>query len=323
MSKEYQEPEEKEMNENAEIIDEFSPFDEPVIEKPYTRHNVRVDAKDFTNPIPEPSFTPPPMMGSTLSQEDKVKKEPPPPINREMNEMSKKDKHDAAGKVAEMIMSGYKWANGFADSKLLFDQRKIAKLQKEGEIDLSVDVPISPSQSISAGEFLQEYNEQTKGTIKVSKEFEEEVTPVLTRVLEKKGIGFTDEQLLMYLFGKDLVVKGFLIKQSLNVKKEMLETLKEATMLLRGGSTPPTPPQFQQPQQSEPTPPPPPSTPPPPTYQQPFRNTDTNVNDFVNEMTGGFSFDEMQTPTNEISDIEVIEDELPKIKTKRRGRPKK
>lgn len=104
----------------------------------------------------------------------------------------------------------------------------------------------------------------------------------------------------------------------------MLETLKEATMLLRGGATPPPPPQFQQPQQSEPTPPPPPPTPTPtPTYQQPMRNPDTNVNDFVNEMTGSFSFDDMQQDVEHISDVEVIEDDLPKPKVKKRGRPKK
>ena len=278
--KEYQEPEEKVMN--TEVMDDFSPFSEAVSEKPYTRHNVSVDANDFKNPIPEPSFMPPPMNGSTLTQEEKVKKDPPKPINSEMNELSKRDKHDAADKVSEMIMSAYKWGNTWADNQLLFDETKIAKMQRDGEIDLGAEIPISPYQSIPAGEFIQEYNSQTKGTIVVTKEFEEEVTPILTRVLEKRGIGFTDEQYLYYAFGKDLLVKGFLIRQSLNVKKEMLNTMKEFTQLLRGGATPPPRPQAQT-QPQEPTPPPP-ST---PQYEYiPQHNPDTNVNDFVNQMTG-------------------------------------
>jgi hypothetical protein len=316
--KEYQEPEEKEMN--TQVMDDFSPFDEPVSEKPYTRHNVSVDAKDFANPIPEPSFMPPPMNGSTLSQEEKVKKDPPKPINKEMNELPKKDRYDAAEKVSEMIMSAYKWGNTWADRQLLFDETKIAKMQREGEIDLNAEIPISPYQSIPAGEFIKEYNDQTKGTIVVTKEFEEEVTPILTRVLEKRGIGFTDEQYLYYMFGKDLLVKGFMMKQSLNVKKEMLNTMREFTQLLRGGATPPPPRPQAQPQ--EPTPPPP-ST---PQYEYtPSHNPDTNVNDFVNQMTGSIvpqlknEMDYQEPMVVDSSDVEVF---VEKKKVKK-GRPSK
>jgi hypothetical protein len=315
--KEFQEPEEKVMNTQA--MDDFSPFDEAVSEKAYTRHNVTVDAKDFTNPIPEPSFMPPPMNGSTLTQEEKVKKDPPKPINKEMNELPKKDRYDAAEKVSEMIMSAYKWGNTWADRQLLFDETKIAKMQREGEIDLNAEIPISPYQSIPAGEFIKEYNDQTKGTIVVTKEFEEEVTPILTRVLEKRGIGFTDEQYLYYMFGKDLLVKGFMMKQSLNVKKEMLNTMREFTQLLRGGATPPPPRPQAQPQQP---------TPPPPTPQYeytPSHNPEENVNDFVNQMTGSIvpqiknemAYEEPMVVDS--SDVEVF---VEKKKVKK-GRPSK
>jgi hypothetical protein len=319
MNNEFSEPEERDLEtNNADVLDDnFNPLDEPVIEKAYTKHNVKIDARDFQTDIPEPSLQPPPMSGG-LTEEEKVKKNPEP-FNREFNQMSNKDKHDSSGKLADMILSGYKWANTFADSKLLFDQQKLAKLQKEGEIDLSVEIPISPSQTITAGEFIQEYNEQTKGTISVSDEFEQEVKPVLTRVLEKRGIGLTDEQQLIYLFSKDILVKGFMMRQSLNVKKEMLETLKEATQSMRGvGYTP----QMQ-------------SAPPPTqnttykaepiieedTYEEPIeeprpqRNPDTNVNDFVNEMTGAYQGEpEYEKP------IVITET---KKKSGKRGRPKK
>jgi hypothetical protein len=316
--KEFQEPEEKEMN--TQVMDDFSPFDEAISEKPYTRHNVRVDAKDFQNPIPEPSFMPPPMNGSNLSQEEKVKKEPPPPLNREMNELPKKDKHMAAEKVTEMFMSGYKFANSWADSKLLFDENKLAKMQRDGEIDLSVPIPYD-DQQIPAHEFIREYNEQTKGTIVVSKEFEEEFPPVLTRILEKRGIGFTDEQYAIYLLSKDVLVKGFLFKQSLNVKKDMLNTMKELTSLLRGGATMPPPPPPQQTYQEQPRP----STPPPPQPSYtPSHNPDTNVNDFVNQMTGAYVpqtelvYEEPMV-VDEVSSVEIIDDK----KKGKRGRPKK
>jgi len=231
---EYQEPEEKELNQSNEpdFIDDFNPLDEAIAEKEYTKPNVRLNEKDISNPIPEPSFTPPPLT-EPLSQEQKVKK-PEEPFNPQMNNLSKKDKHDAAEKVSKMIMSAYRFSNDYVDKLLLFNERKIAKMQQEGEIDLSVEIPISASVSMTAGEFIQDYNDQSVGTIKVSKEFEEEVTPILTRVLEKKGIGMTDEHYLIYLFGKDIVTKGFLVYQSLAVKKDILNQLKEATLLIRG-----------------------------------------------------------------------------------------
>ena len=114
--------------------------------------------------------------------------------------------------------------------KLLFDEKKISKMQMDGEIDLSVIIPISQNENITADEFIKEFNQQSEGTITVTKEFEDEVTPVLTRVLEKRGIGMTDEQFLIYLFGKDIAMKGFMVSQSLSAKKEMLIMLKEASV---------------------------------------------------------------------------------------------
>lgn len=330
MSKEYQEPEEKDMNiENAELVDDFNPLDEPVLEKAYTRPNVKVDPKDMQGDIPEPSFMPPPM-NPTLKDEEKVKKpEPQEPINKEFKQMSNKDKNDAASKFAEMCMSGYKALNNWADSQLLFKERKINKLVKEGHIDLSIQVPVSPNQSMSVGEFISEYNDQTRGTIKVSKEFEEEVMPVLTRVLAKRGVGFSDEQYLGYLVIKDGISKGFLMQQALSVQKEFLVMFKEATETMRMQYQPQQP----MPQQPMVKPEPQPTPPPQPTYQEPQRNPETNVNDFVNQMTGAYTNDNEQTQfeeeyiqpepeeSNKPIKAMVISDESGK--KGRRGRPKK
>ena len=320
-NKEFQEPEEKELNDtsNAEILDDFSPLDEPVLEKEYTKHNVRINPNEFRNDIPEPSFMPPPMTGM-VNEEEKVKK-PQEPFNKELKDLPKKDKEMASEKVAEMCITTYKWLNDFADSKLLIDERKLNKMQQKGEIDLSVEIPMGNT-SLTAMEFVQEYNEQSRGTITVSKEFEEEVRPVLTRVLEKRGIGMTDENYLYYLVIKDMLVKGFMAKQSLNVKKDILATLKEATMLIRGNAQP-------QPQPYQPQPQPQPQytqQAPVPTYEveeeeeeeyyEEPSNPDTNVNDFVNEMVGS------KPKAQPKPKVKVISQGTTKTIGKR-GRPKK
>lgn len=320
MAKEFQEPEEKEMD---EMMDDFSPLDEAIAEKAYTKPNVKFNANDMANDIPEPSFIPPPMGGDTMTEEDKIKK-PREPFNEEMRDMPKKDKKDAANKVAQMIMTGYKWANSYADSKLLFDPKKIQKMEIDGEINLAVQVPISANDTISAGEFIQEYNDQSKDTITVSQEFEEEFVPALTKVLEKRGVGMTEEQYVIYLLGKDLLVKGFLVAQSLSVKKEMLNMLKEINSTLQQQAPQPQPqpqPQPTQPSQST---------------QSIFRekappeyNEAPNVNDIVNQMTGAYQEPIMSEPMESeptyqepTSEVTILVD-APKSTLGKRGRPKK
>jgi hypothetical protein len=258
-------------------------------------------------------------MGSDTMNEDEKIKKPKEPFNQEMKDMPKKDKQDAANKVAQMIMTGYKWANSYADSKLLFDPKKIQKMEINGEINLAVQVPISATDTVSAGEFIQEYNDQSKDTITVSKEFEEEFVPALTKVLEKRGVGMTEEQYVVYLLGKDLLVKGFLVAQSISVKKEMLNMLKEINSSLQQQAPQPqqSSQQTQQPIYTEPIAP------------QPQYSEAPSVNDIVNQMTGSYQEPIMSEPIeNEAiyeeptSEVTILVD-APKSNLGKRGRPKK
>ena len=350
MNKEFQEPEEKELDkkntEAEEVFDDFNPLDEPIAEKEYAQHNVRYNDRDMNNPIPEPSFVPPPM-SDPIPKEDKPK-QPEEPFNPQMNNLPKKDKRDAAEKVAKMILDAYKFTNNYADSLLQINQRKINKRQENGELDLSINIPISPTQSMTAGEFINEYNEQTKGTITVSKEFEDEVMPVLIDVLEEEGISMTKKQELAYLIGKDVAVKGFMGYQNYKVKKDTLKMLMELNKNIKASNV-----INSQPRQQEYTPPPQQPTTPEPTYQYQEEQVYvkphdpvTNVNDFVNEMTGGINPNDIVyqpqtevpvpsevnfTPYNDSETANDYQEPKPKVKiitdgvkkSIKRGRPKR
>lgn len=344
MRKEYQEPEEKEIDKNieAEIVDDFNPLDEPVNEKEYTKHNVKINPNDFNSDIPEPSFTPPPMVGGLTQEEKSSKPKEKEPFNPQVKDMSKKDRQMASKRVADMCMTAYKWLNKFADSQLQFDERKIAKMEMEGEIDLSVEIPVGANVSMSAGEFIQEYNEQSKNTIVVTKEFEEEVMPVLIDVLEEEGITMTKKQELAYLIGKDVAIKGFMGYQNYKVKKDTLKMLVELNKNIKASNMANIPTPQYQPQQTY-TPPPP--MPEPTFTPQPQRVHDpiNNVNDFVNEMTGAINPNDLEyesqtdipVPDEVVNQTQeddfVYEEPKPKVKiisegvnkTGKRGRPKK
>ena len=96
-----------------------------------------------------------------------------------------------------------------------------------------------------AGDFFKEYNNQVEGILKVSDEFKEEVTPVLERVLAKRGVGMTDEQLLMFMFGKDIAAKSMMFFQQKQQLNFMIQSIKEATAGQFVQQAPPQPPPTQ------------------------------------------------------------------------------
>lgn len=260
---EFMEPEEiRDENEGAN----YDPMGAPINEKAYTKPNVRINPKDLQGDIPEPSFQAP------LIDLDKPKLEDVPPIpkkekepfNKEMNDLPKKDKEVAASHVANMLMQVYEGLNHLANQGMMFNDRKLNKLQQEGEVDFSIRVPkdYTSNQTMSAAEFIQEFNRQQKDSLKVSKEFKEEVTPILERVLRKRGIGMTDEQMLIFLFGKDIAIKGQQFMVARSQMGEIIDMLKEQTDAMKSGNFRS---QMQTPPPSPP-PPPPPSSEPTPTY---------------------------------------------------------
>jgi hypothetical protein len=248
MPSNYDEPEEL-LNDfiNAEEV-ELNVLDEAVNEKGYSRPNISVDAETLNQSIPEPSFAPPPVDFSKPPSED-FKKEKREPINPEMEDLPKGDKAMASEVLAGMILDGYGMLHMLANRGLMVSEKKLIKMQQEGEINLNVEIPYEYNKKIRAGEFFQEYNNQAENLLSVSDEFKEEVTPVLKKVLQKRGLGLTPEQQLMYMFGKDIAGKAVMFVSMKSQLNQMIEVIKDATT--GGMPIPQTAPQ------PTPTPPPP------------------------------------------------------------------
>jgi hypothetical protein len=225
----------------------YNPFLDSVNEKPYSQISVGVTQEQLNNVIPEPTYAANPIEtnrdvygslggdrgGSGSSGGGSGSSSTP--INPSLNEVGSQEKKEAASHMAKLIMDGYEGLNKAANSLVQVSPKQIRKLQAEGELDMTVQIPYEMGNTISFGEFVQEFNEQNKETFVVTKEFKKDVMPVLTRVLEKRGAGLTDEQYLMFAFGKDIAVKAFLgfqIKSSLN---DVINLGKEFTEMKRNG----------------------------------------------------------------------------------------
>jgi hypothetical protein len=227
--------------------DDFMPFSEPVNEKPYARPNINVSHEQTVNPIPAPVFNAAPLGGGDAyadvagtggggnggSTGSIPKSAPPPPLNPSMSGASDEEKKHGAKQLAKMIMDGYEFLHEIGNETLKFNERKIAKLQADGDIDLNVSIPYDMEHTVSAGDFIRDHNEIMNGKLKVSPQFKKDVMPVLERVLDKHGAGLTDEQYLAYAFTKDGAVKIFQIVMVRNQMKDMIDMLKEHTSVLR------------------------------------------------------------------------------------------
>lgn len=235
--------------ENQEFITDINPLDEPVNEKRYTQANVDTSGIDFSKPIDEPSFQPPPFkknpnVGSSTSTfvDEKKEKREREPINPEMKNLSKKDTKSASRAAANMFLQGYVWLHELGNKYLQISEKKLEKLQESGQINLDAVIQYDYGTSIRAGDFFKEYNRQVSNILQVSDEFKEEVLPLLEDVLQERGIGVTKLQQLGFVIGKDVAGKFAIILQQKQQMNHMMKVIAEATQAQAAPPPPPTPP---------------------------------------------------------------------------------
>lgn len=288
-------------NNEVQVEKNYNPFLQNVNEKPYTSLSVGVSEQQMVNAIPEPVFKPQSidsgenpyanLSGDGMSSNSGAKGSSAP-LNPAMNDIPDADKSLGAEHLTNLILDGYEQLHVFGNQMLQFPERKIRKLVSEGEIDLSIPIPYELDKTITAGEFIQEFNEQNKDTLVVTKEFKKDVKPVLKRVLEKRGAGITDEQYLAYAFGKDIIVKGVIIAQMRGTMNDMINVIKEQTLAFRSGGGYPSQPQAPQPTPQPQAPQPAPQQ----TYQEPNYNApDFNFQD--NEVVVNSTVQQHSVPT--------------------------
>jgi len=225
------------LTEPEEQMDDFNPLDEPVNEKSYTSSNVNVDGVDMSKPIEEPRFTPPPISKKPLYAD-----EPPPKkeaFNPEMKYASRKETKQASAFLAKLCVDGYERVHVMVNQAMKVSEKKLDKLQSEGEINLNAMISYDYGKSMRAGDFFKTYNDQMDNFITVSQEFKDEVTPLLEEIFAERGMGMTKEQRLLSLVVTDLFGKGILVFQQRQILNSMIENIKAATT---GMYTPPPPP---------------------------------------------------------------------------------
>ena len=302
----------------------FNPFDEPVIQREYTKPKVSYDPNTIQS-IPEPTYLQPNLdeLDDEDFEDEKTKSKPSKPnkgfgsddpfVNNDLQDYSKSDADDSASLMVDTFLDGYKAVHTFGQNYFTLSEEDIVKKAIKGEINTDMRIPISQTQTISVHEFIGEFNRQVTEVLVVEDEFVDKVRPVMIRVFASRGYGLTDEQFLMLAFGKDLLTKG---AQIYTFKKSMESALKTMSEMYgqqvnpqfnKNSPPPPNPPNETKPNEKpkEDNPTPTPTPPPPPPMEEP-----TVEQEMVTQ--------EQPTMHDEMDDeISVTPSK------KRRGRPKK
>lgn len=346
MSKEQETNEELEQSINQDVSVEsnedfysgFSPLDEPVKERAYTKANI--DTQGLEAELEEPTFDAP-----NFSDFDMEEKEPSS-FNPAMENLDKKEQLYATEQMVDTVLDVYGKAHILANRVTKIKEEKVAKAMEDGEIDPSLQVPIdNDGNSMDLLSYVQEYNSQLSDAIKLEDEFVEKVRPPMIRVFQKKGLAMTDEQFLAVAFGTDILTKGAMIFQLVKQNRKLMDMWKEQSNFTpkpqpkaSTQSSPPPPPS--EPRES--TPPPPPSEPTPVFVEPEEFTAESMVSDMVGmkenasfqnvQQTDGmpqFGDPSMLKKLDELSKKEVKaqvidvtpQEEAPK--KRKRGRPKK
>ena len=249
---------------NDDFYSGFSPLDEPVKERAYTKSNI--DTQGLEAELEEPTFDAP-----NFSDFDMEEKEPST-FNPAIENLDKKEQMYATEQMVDTVLDVYGKAHILANRVTKIKEEKVAKAMEDGEIDPSLQVPIdNDGNSMDLLSYVQEYNSQLSDAIKLEDEFVEKVRPPMIRVFQKKGLAMTDEQFLAVAFGTDILTKGAMIFQLVKQNRKLMDMWKEQSNFTpkpqaSKQSTPPPPP-------SEPTQ----STTPPPPTPQPSQPTTTFV----------------------------------------------
>ena len=252
----------------SSLVEGYNPFGEGVIERDYTKTKQSLTSEQ-RGPIEEPTFEPPPI-GSGYEDDLEGGEDPSTNVfDERVSDLDSDDKKFAHENLVDTVLGGYDMLHTFGKRWASITEEKLIEKEKKGEIDLRMQIMVSPVQALPLFEFVENYNKQVEDTLTVDEEFVEKVRPIMVRIAEKRGLGMTDEQNLMVLFGKDILEKGM---QVIGFKKSLTNILDLTYQNFKQQQShnfnSPPPPQEGPPPQTQPmeepmnTPPPPTNTPP-------------------------------------------------------------
>jgi hypothetical protein len=245
----------------------FNPLGETPISRDYATPKIE---EGFTEELEEPTFhvksfdeiknekpnqqsAPTSSSGQPMVQSNDPLMNP----NPAMNELDDKDKLLASEQMVDAVLDTYDTVCTFGTTIGKVKEQEVQNAIDEGRINpqrrLTVD---EQGNSVSVMEFVRGYNEQVTEAVKPDPAFRKKVKPPMVRIFAKRGWGMTDEQFVLFAFGKDISMKAITLFSMKKGMKDILSRLEE-----EASDSPPQKRSYDK--AANPSTPPPPPPPPP------------------------------------------------------------
>lgn len=208
----------------------FNPLSESTIERDYSRPIIQ---DGYVADLEEPSFhqktfneiqsdrgqSNPSMQGGSPSQGGSPyqggmpsgggSSDPMMNPNPALNELDEREKRIASEHMVDGVLDTYETLSTMSGNLAKMDEQKVRDLIADGKISGSRRIPVDDQgNSVSVMEFIQGYNSQVGTAVENDPAFRKKVRPIMIRVFSKRGWGMTDEQFLLFAFGKDISIKA-------------------------------------------------------------------------------------------------------------------
>ena len=241
-------------------VNSFNPLKEAPIQRDYATPKIQ---EGIVGDIEEPIFhqrsinqsppTPnnsnsqsPPNMGGGGSMGGAPQSDFMQNPNPALNQLDDAEKRLASEQMVDAVLDTYETITSLGGHLGKVKEDTIKEKIASGKLDGNRRIPTDEyGNSVSIMEFVQGYNEQVVQAIKPDPSFRKKVRPPMIRVFAKRGWGMTDEQFLLFAFGKDLSVKAvtlFAMKKGVN---DILKKIEEENVARkrqeRRTPTPPAP----------------------------------------------------------------------------------
>jgi hypothetical protein len=278
----------------------FNPLQELVTEREYSAPQI---AQGNIAPLEEPQFSrkgfdqmkaeqssgmnsaPSGSSSNSGASAPKMNDDPMNNPNPAYNEMEEKEKKKASEQMVDAVLDTYDTLKTLSAKLGQMDEKKVRKMIEEGKIDKNRRITIDEyGNSVGIMEFVTNYNAQVVQAVEPDPSFRKSVRPAMTRVFMKKGWGMSDEQYLLFAFGKDLTMTSVTLFGMKKGLKDILNNLIEEQSA-KGNPTAPKRPTPPPPQQSGgyDTPPPPTNYPPSPPVPAPAPVNDDEFVEYPQE----------------------------------------
>ncbi len=204
-------------------VGSFNPLSESTIERDYSKPPIQ---EGYVPDLEEPSFhqktfneiqsdrgqATPSMDGNGQPQGGMPMGGSSDPFmnpNPALNELDDREKKIASEHMVDAVLDTYETLSTMSGSLAKMDEQKVRDLIAEGKISSTRRIPVDEhGNTVSVMEFVQGYNSQVGTAVENDPAFRKKVRPVMIRVFSKRGWGMTDEQFLLFAFGKDISIKA-------------------------------------------------------------------------------------------------------------------